>query len=323
MDIEQEIIKRLKKGIDLLYMHDDADGITSGVLMAHAFPVKEVYCPEDFGEWEPLPIPEKKYVPPNVAVDMIPKDPRWEGICIDHHPGHHPEDQRKYILISDGIPTCGIVYNMFKDYIPKEYHWKVAVGLTGDGQPELIPPEIWTSCPTLLDRYVTPYEKFGKVTFSKVPVFLKLSSLINAPPKIPEKWYLSYQVLKNAKDPLDVLFDPSLRAAKEAVDEEERRVVKESRPIELPNIRVWEISSEYKIERTLGWKAEEVDKKTTIVINSRTGRMSLRGVLSLIIYQELRKKGYNINGHPGFGGGKLNKDQTVEDLIRDLKSIKI
>ena len=323
MEEEKIVLSKFKKGIELLYTHDDADGISSAVLLAHAFPLKNINCPEDFGEWEAKEDLAKNYKPPDVATDMIPKDPNWIGICIDHHPNHHPVEVRKYTLVWDSIPTTGIVYKLFKEQIPEEYRWKVAVGLAGDGQPELIPPEIWKNCPALLDMYSVPYEKYGRITFSKIPVFLKLSSMVNAGCKIPEKWYTSYQVLKNAKEPLDVLEDPALKAAKESVDEEERRIFKESRPIELPHFRVWEISSDYKIERSLGWKSEETDKKTTIVVNSKTGRISLRGVLSLIVYEELKKMNYNINGHPGFGGGKLKKDQNVEQLIRDLRKIKI
>ena len=671
MEKEKIVLDRLKKGIELLYTHDDADGITSAVLLAHAFPIKKVNCPEDFGDFEAKADLAKGYQPPDLVTDMVPKDPEYSGLVIDHHPSHPEESKRKYILVWDGIPTTGIVYKLFKDQIPKEYHWKVAVGLCGDGQPELIPAEIWTSCPSLLDSYTVPYEKYGKITFGKIPVFLKLSAMINAPCipvedgilttdgtkregelvyrsvysvgeterikrvvekpyqgdlitleganllpirvtgnhlvyavprklvqhtnsaeykygqgmwkqardlipftkpwkvhdclylptletrelkeyylpevkydrhkikslpiteelmeilglylaeghiqhgvtavwsfgkmertlaskvekyfrnlglkpytteeetslrvhvgwkalarklmedfgqgarmkripewilrlpknllrsflvgyksgdgctikgkrnfdsfttssydlaltlqkaflqlgklvsinvtkqpekimgrniksnkvfiirlsenpryfnlvpilrkeaeywngkvidietesgvfshgnvlvhncKLPEKWYTSYQVLKAAKEPLDILEDPSLKAAKESVDEEERRVMRETRPIELPYFRVWEISSDYKIERSLAWKAEESDKKTTLVVNTKTGRISLRGVLSLVIYQEMRKMNYNINGHPGFGGGKLTKDQTIQDLIRDLRKIKI
>jgi len=321
---ESDVLKKLKKGVNLLYMHDDADGIASAVLLSHAFPVKDVFCPEDFGEWEAKADLSKKYVPPDVCVDMIPKDPEWAGLCIDHHPNHPPSSVRKYTLVWDGgFPATGIVYNLFKEHIPAEDHWKMVVGLVGDGQADLIPPEIWAKCPSLLDGYGAVYEKYGKITIYKLPVYLKLSSFINAPCKIPDKWYTGYQVLKNAKEPLDIIEDPALKAAKETVDEEYRRVMRDSAPIEFPNLRVWRISSDYKLERTFAWKASEIDQKTCLILNTKTGRMSLRGVLSLVIYEELKKMNYNINGHAGFGGGKLTKNQTPEQLVRDLRKIKI
>lgn len=319
-----EVLKNLKlKKIDNLFMHDDADGIASAVLLTHVFKTKKVFCPEDFGVWDTLPDPANNYVPPDVVVDMVPQDPKWKGICFDHHPSHLPVEKRKYTLVWDEIPATGIIYNLFKESIPEDYRWKVAVGLVGDGQAQLIPVEIWKKYPVLLNGYSAPYEKYGRLSISKFPVYLRLSSHINAACKIPEKWYIAYQVLKNAKHPLDLFEDPALVACKATVNEEYKRVLKYSRPIDFPHVRIWRINTVMKLERTIGWKSENMDHKTTIVLNTQTKRISIRGVLSLVIYKELEKMGYKVNGHPGFGGGRLIGKQTPNGLIRDLQKVRL
>lgn len=304
-------------------MHDDADGISSAVLLTHVFKTIKVYCPENFGVWDPLPDLSKNYIPPDVVTDMVPQNPTWKGICFDHHPNHPPVSERKYTLVWDQIPATGIVYKCFKEQIPDQYKWKVAVGLTGDGASDLIPPEIWQRYPELLDGYASVYEKYGRLSIYSYPIYMRLSSFVNAACKIPDKWYTAYQVLKNAKHPLDVIEDPALVACKAAVSDEYKRILKDSSPIDFPQIRVWRIDSEMKLERTFGWKSEETDHKTTIVINTKTKRISIRGVLSLVIYTELKKLGYQVNGHPGFGGGRLINKQTPEQFIRDVRSIRI
>lgn len=312
------------KTIKLLYMHDDADGISSAVLLSHVFPVTKVFCPEDFGVWEPKADLAKNYVPPNVCVDMIPQDSSWNGICFDHHPNHPPASERKYTLVWDQCPATKIIYDLYKDKIPKEHRWKIAVGLVGDGAANLIPSEIWRSYPELMHGYSTYVaEKYGKLTISIYPMYMRLSSFVNAACKIPDKWYIAYQVMKNARSPLDIVEDPALKACKDAVRDEMSRILRDSRPIDLPYIRFWRIDSVMKLERTIGWKSNEKDHKTTLVLNTKTNRMSIRGVMSLLLFEELNKMGYQVNGHPGFGGGRLVKGQTPQQLLKDIKKIKL
>jgi len=312
------------KTIDNLYMHDDADGISAAVLLGHVFKVNKVFCPENFGEWEPFPDIAKNYIPPDVCCDMIPQHPEWKGICFDHHPNHPPASERKYTLVWDQVPASMIVYNAYKKLIPAKYHWKVAVGLIGDGQGDTIPTHIWRSNPELLHGYsMYVAEKYGKLVISTYPLYIRLSSFINAACKIPDKWYVAYQVLKNAKSPMDLVEDPALGACKRAVKEEYNRILKDSRPIDFPHFRYWRIDSTMKLERTIGWKSEQKDLKTTLVLNIKTNRMSVRGKLSLFLFEELTKMGYKLAGHPGFGGGKLEKGQSPEQFLKDLRKIKL
>jgi len=318
---EFEELKRKIEPIQRLALHDDADGISSAVLLSYIFEIKDVWAPEDFGVWE---IDPKKGKVPDACVDMVPQNPNWPGkLCIDHHV-HPPKEQRKYKLIWGEVPTGVIIFQLFKNYIPKKHWWKTAVSAVGDGVPEVIPPEIWRECPELLEKTVTTYEKYYRLETSKFPIFLRLSAPINAACKIPNKWYVAYQVLRNATSPLDLLEDPALKSAREFVQEEKKNIIKNSNAIELRNcIKIWRFSSELKLERTLAFELEQSDKTTTIAINEKTGRGSIRGVLALLVYEHLQKNGFVASGHPGFGGLRLKPDQTVEDLIKCIRNLKI
>lgn len=315
-------LKKELEPIKKLALHDDADGVSSAVLLSFALKIRKVWAPEDFGEWPIVTVENEE--PPDACVDMVPANPDWAGFCIDHHPGHPPEDKRKYRLIHGDVPTAVIVYELFKELIPEEQHWKVVVGAVGDGQPELIPPEIWLKFPILLEEAVSTWERYKKMETSTYPLYLRLSSGINAACKIPDQWYVAYSVLRNAKSPWDLLTDPSLKAAREYVDEERSRILQESSPIQLRNgIRLWPFESETKLERTLAFEMWETEKRTTIAINLKTGRGSIRGTLATLIYQYLQNKGYKASGHPGYGGLKLRKDQKFEDLYKCLAELKI
>jgi len=329
--LSKKEIMELKKKIEpikKLSLHDDADGVTSAVLMSYVFKINKVWAPDDFGEWPvaPYKVPgqEQLELPPDVCVDMVPANPEWVGLAIDHHPNHPPEGKRSYQLIYGEAPASVIVYTLFKELIPQEHRWKVVVGAVGDGQPELIPPEIWREFPILLEESVTPRERYGKLETSNYPLYLRLSSGINAVCKIPEKWYVGYAILRNAKSPWDLINDSSLKSAKELVESERERIYRETSPIQLRNgIRVWAFQSETKIERTLAWEMWDTDKRTIVAINSATGRGSIRGTLATLVYEHLTAHGFKASGHPGFGGLKLKPDQTWEDVYHCLANLKI
>jgi len=320
---KQEIYK--KYGIDhiqKLACHNDADGLTSGVFLTFVFKTAGVFCPADFGKW-PI-VAQGQEIPPDVCCDMIPFDPNWTGLAFDHHPGHPPEDQRKYKLVWGNVPTSLVVFNTFKDVIPVEQRWKVAVGLVGDGQPELIPNEVWKSTPTLLEYYTRPYEKYGKLTFSSFPIYLSITSAINAACKIPENWYQAYQVLRKASTPYDIIEDKALLAAKEMVKTEEARVIREANPVNVYGwLKLWTMSSKFQIERTLAFRAEEATHVTTLVINEETKRMSMRGPLAELVCEFLNQNGVQIHGHPGFSGGTLKEDQNAYQVYKILQKLKI
>jgi len=323
---EYEQLKKEIEPVEKLAIHDDADGISSGVLFSFAFKVKQVWAPEDFGVWNISPMKKGGQViyPPDVCLDMVPQNPEWIGLAIDHHPGHKPENERNYRLIWGEEPASILVYKLFKNWIPREQRWKVVVGGVGDGVPELIPAEIWREYPHLLEDSVSIWESYGRLETRNYPLYLRLSSPINAACKLPGKWYVAYTVLRNAKTPWDILKDPALQAAKRFLDDEHKRILRETSPMQLRNgIRLWAFSSEAKLERTLAWELWEKDKRTCIAFNMQTNRGSIRGTLATLVYEHLQAHKINASGHPGFGGIRLNPDQNIDDLYRVLTQLKI
>lgn len=316
---EKEKLRILKEKygltrINKLALHDDSDGLSSGVLLTYVFKTAEVMSPEIFGEVEDS----------DVCTDMKPLDPKWSGLCFDHHPGHLEEKDRNYRLVWGDQPATKIVYDLFKDFIPEQNHWKMAIGTAGDGKADIIPIEIWRRFPMLLSRIQSIYERGLKLTFYPLPLYLRIISGLNACCKIPGKWYTAYTILRLAEDPFDILYDDAINLARRMVAEERKRCIKEYKAVDLNDlIRAWPIESEYKIERGLAWRAEQVDQKTTVVINQKRQSISIRGVLATLIYEELSKIGYEVGGHPGFGGGVLKENQDLKTLLRDLKKIKI
>ena len=307
---------RTKRKISQIAVHDDADGLTSAVLLAKFHDVQKIFVPDEFGDTLD---PETKS-DSEVMVDMVPLNPMKDILVFDHHPNHPAKEERKYTLIWDSVPTSLIVYSIFEDLIPEQERWKVAVGLVGDGQAELIPPSIWKAFPELLMGYGTVYEKYGDVKISSWPVYIRLSSGINAACKLgSDKWYTAYQVLKNATTPLQILTDPSLEAAKDLVEREKARILGTTHPIELNYIRLWDLDSEYKMERHLAPIVGKETWKSDLLVNTKTRRISLRGSLTLWVVEEMNKMGYQINGHPGFCGGRLPEDKEFEDLVKDLQ----
>lgn len=300
--------------IGKLAVHDDADGISSGVLLTYVFKTHEVMSPDVFGAVEDA----------EVCTDMKPLDPKWPGLCFDHHPNHPEEKDREYRLVWGDEPATKVVWDMFKQHIPEQHHWKMAIGTSGDGRAEIIPMSIWQRFPMLLSMYQSTYERYGKLTMYPMPMHMKIVSGLNACCKIPGKWYTAYQVLRAAEDPLDVIYDDAVKMAYKLVSEERRRCMKDYNIIDLnDHIRVWPIESEYKIERGLAWRAEQHDHKTSVVVNLKRGSMSIRGLLAELIYKELLAKGYEVGGHPGFGGGFLKESQDWKTLVRELKKIRI
>jgi len=331
---EFEELKKKVEPVKKLAMHNDADGISAGVLLSFILNIKKVWSPPDFGEWpiKPYKLPGKEEfeMPPDMCVDMVPQDPQWEGLAIDHHPGHPSEAQRKYQLIFGDVPASVVVYRCFRDYIPPEQRWKVVVGAVGDVQPETVPPEVWREHPELLEGSVTLWKKYGKysrsspLSINTLPLYCKLSSGINAACKIPDKWFLAYSVLRNAKSPWELLKDASLKTAKTFVKDQHDKVLEETSPILLRNgILFWSFSSEVAVERTLAWELCEKEMKTVVAINEYTGRGSIRGVLATLVYEHFAKNGLKASGHPGFGGLRLKQGQTADDIYKILVGLKL
>ncbi len=300
--------------IGKLALHDDADGLSSGVLLTYVFKTAEVMSPDIFGEVEDA----------NVCTDMKPVDPNWPGLCFDHHPGHPEKKDRKYQLVWGDEPATKVVYDVFKDYIPEEQHWKMIVGTCGDGRADIIPVELWRKFPIMLSNYQSVYDTRGQIKLYPMPLYMRVVSGINACCKIPGKWYSAYTVLRSADSPLDLIFDDAINLARRLVSDERKRCIRDYNIIDLNDyIRIWPIESEYRIQRGLAWRAEQVDHKTSVVINLKTNTLSIRGTLATLICVELNKKGYEVGGHPGFAGGILKENQDFKKLVQDLKKIKI
>lgn len=316
---EKEQLQKLKDKygitrIGKLAMHDDADGLSSGVLLTYVFKTAEVFSPEVFGEVEDA----------DVCTDMKPVNKEWTGLCFDHHPGHPEEKDRKYRLVWGDEPATKVVYDVMKDMIPAEQHWKMAIGTCGDGRADIVPMELWRRFPILLSNFQSVYENRGSIKIYPMPVYMRIVSGINAACKIPGKWYTAYTVLRGSQDPSDLIFDDALNLARKLVNEEQRRCIREHSILDLNDyIRVWPIESEYRVQRGLAWRAEQIDHKTVVVVNYKNGAISIRGVLSDIICETLKKKGYEMGGHPGFAGGSLKAGQDYKTLIKELKEIKI
>jgi len=85
---------------------------------------------------------------------------------------------------------------------------------------------------------------------------------------------------------------------------------------------LWAFSSETKLERTLAWELWEKEKRTVVVVNTKTGRGSIRGTLATLVYEHLQMNGFKASGHPGFGGIRLKPTQKWEDLYSCLAGLK-
>ena len=296
-----------------LSFHPDPDGIYSASLLMTVFKIKEVEA-SPFGEYSS-----------QVAVDLgAPINNNWTGICIDHHPDH-PSD-RKYKLYYAEYPCGLIIYNELKEYIPREETWKVVGSLTGDGQPERTPDEIWDNFPILLEERGILGKGQYKVYTSAFPLFYFLSSGINALARIGRP-IRALEVVCQAKSPLDILDNIEVRDAQEQFKEAEESLYK-TRPIvetiknryiivkfrpPSPNIDI----TSYIASKISG----ENPGKTVIVINEDTGKVSLRGVLAKYVSNKLASKGFRSGGHPGYCLNRGTLVFTFEGpvMVEDIK----
>jgi len=304
-------------GGNILASHRDADGITCAVLLAKAKLIDTVFFPEEFGEytWD------VRNVKANLMTDMKPIDANFNGLVIDHHPDH-PEN-RRYRLIWDDVPASLIVWRLLKHFkkLNEEDKWKVVVGCAGDGQVELTPVEIWETHPELLEEFGRVSESYGRTSFSPYPVYLLLSSYINAPCRIGQPM-MAFNKLLNAKSPFDILMDRDLQGAKELLRKESDRVLKEYPAITIRHVVFWVVESEY----NLGYLASKLSSskgKTVLIYNRKTRQMSIRGALSSYLAQKLNERGVKCGGHAGFIGGRLNENQDEYTLLKILREVSI
>jgi hypothetical protein len=298
-----------------LSLHHDSDGIYSAAILASIFKISKFEIPP-FGEYTT-----------DVAVDLgAPETNKdFAGIVIDHHPDH-PED-RKYKLFWDTCPTGLVLYNALKEHLPKDKWWLVIGSLCGDGQPELVPDEIWDAYPVLLEERGTLGKgQYGKIYTSGFPMFYFLSSAINAIAKMgfPQQ---GLEVLLRAETPFDVLDNVEVKDAKEQFRMAEDNIYKTKPSVEtIKNrfmiIRIKPNNSSLNIGSTLASSiSRENAGKTIIVINETSGKVSLRGVLAKYCANKLNKAGFKAGGHAGYclnKGSCLYTDNGFKE-IQDVK----
>lgn len=311
-----------------LEFHDDADGIYSASLIIKTTgleidkmkdvpndPRLRLRSPLEFGDyhWE-------------VAVDLgAPKDTNWNGIVVDHHPDHPKE--RKYTLFWDNVPTTLIVWNHLKDHIPKEEWWRVVGGLMGDQSVELTPAEVWDYFPELFDEVGGIYKNNWKISSSKIPLYVMLSSGVNSLCRIGTPLVALKKCLE-WKSPLDALTDPDVKDAKDVVAREEAQIYKTgmrqsviSNKVALIIIRT--SSPNYSmsgyIASTLAGQ-RQYKFLTVVVLNEANGEVSIRGTLAKYVADKLRARGYKAGGHACASGCSINPQDTAK-FVKDLTAI--
>jgi hypothetical protein len=299
-----------------LRYHRDADGIIAAYFASFAYPDSNLQIWDgEFGDITGL---QKG----DVLLDMRPRTDLDGLIVYDHH-GPYPKDH-KYILTTGPEPASFIVWNKYKDIIPKEEWWKLAIGLLGDGQPELIPYEVLEQCPMLLTKIKTSSYQ-DKYTFKwKTNYFILyklLSSGINALLRI-RAYETALNLVKKAKTPMDIIHDKDSKLAKGKVKSEFESINRTCEVYSFDNLKLCLYESSYRMAGYVATMMNLEDEVTTLAINKVDGSGSLRGDLALYWKGALKDLDYlEIDGHPGFMGARLKgkPERLIKDLSERLK----
>jgi len=292
--------------------HHDADGIISAYFTAYGVKDAKIDLWDGkFGDTTGL-------TDKDIMVDMRPLQKTWKGLCIDHHLPH-PED-REYELISDEVPASLIAWRKYKDDIPKSEWWKVAIGLVGDGQPELIPTEVFELCPQLLTSIKTSsYKSYGKWNLGVYPVYKLLSSSVNSLLRKSD-FTEALNLVRYSEQPVNVVHSLKAKAAKRDVSMEYENIIKTSDMYEFDNLAIFIFNSDYRMSGYIASSMQNsLNGKTVLAINRKSGSGSLRGDLAYYWRDKLKHIDYLIiDGHPGFCGASLtgNPDNLIEDILK-------
>jgi len=296
-----------------LRVHHDADGLISGYLASYGVKDSQLEIWDGkFGDTTGLK-------PGDYMLDMRPIQ-NMEGLTvIDHHLPHR--EDRKYTLISDDVPASLISWRLFKDKIPKGEWWKTTIGIVGDGQPELIPTEIFETTPELLSKVKTSsYQTYGKWRINYYPTYKLVSSYVNALLRKGE-FQEAINLVKYAQKPFNIIHSNKAKQAKADIQNEFQRIIKEADSYELDNLAIVIFTSEFRLTGYVASVIQEVLGKTTIAINRKDGSGSLRGDLATYWRDKLRHLDYlEVDGHPGFMGLTItiNPDTLVEDIVNEF-----
>jgi len=302
-----------------LAFHSDADGLASACLIASVFKVREdsdyPFSPEIFGD----------YMDSNLAVDLGSPIDHYDGIVIDHHPDH--PDNPDYKLVLGNVPTGVVIFELFKDLIPDDKIWLVCLSACGDGQPEVIPEEVWIRSPYLWEMQGKIYrDQYRRVRTYPYPIFSKISSPINSMCRMGDVMG-AYKLLRSAKSVRDVINNPVAIRAVKKIDEEVKRIFSTSDPPiieQVKHVAIVQIESEYSIAGRIATELYNSEPYLTfVVINTKHREVSVRGILTKYITDRLSEKGYIAGGHAGYGGvSLLDEDhQPLEVFLNHLREI--
>lgn len=311
-----------KQAKKTLAVHHDADGIASGVLLCKGLGLKPkdviVHFPEAFGD-----VTNEDYV-----CDMCPSDPNYKGIVYDHHPGHPSKKNRKYKLIFGTDPAGVVVFNKFKDKIPKSDWWKVSCASVGDVSPESIPLEVFKEFPELLNKQEYLRNGWGN---DDPPLRLRtyhlLASPINALTRFGEL-KLAFELLYNVKSPEALINNPVVAKYKKKQKQAVNNIYKMwgdslPRPISIKELFLFAvIDTDLPMHGYMASKLHGDDEGdiTTIVLNIRTGSLSIRGVLTNVVKAEFNKNGIEAGGHSVASGGHAGS-KGYKDIVKILNDI--
>ncbi|MHC1572058.1 MAG: hypothetical protein ACXQTL_04845 [Methanosarcinales archaeon] len=297
-----------------LVAHGDADGIYSAAefMAANGYRMTDIQVvfPKKFGDCPA----DSTYV-----LDMVPIDPNLEAEVWDHHPLHPAE--HRYKLHFDSAPTGLIIYKQFRRaLVEKGKDWYVAGSLAGDGQPELIPPEVFRRHRQLLDDVLFIRESYGSYSVSSYPCYLMLSAAVNNLGKIghPE---VALQIVLDADNPLEIIHNDKVRQARDQVSKETSRAIKLVEAVDLKYVQLAIFESEYAIQSTVARKLHETSHKTVVAFNRALRALSIRGPLSAIVVEKLRPLCTEVGGHLGYAGGTLKATTSIpqlQDALRDV-----
>jgi hypothetical protein len=254
-------------------------------------------------------------------VDMRPIQ-NMEGLnLIDHHQPY-PDNHKYKIVSGEREPASYQCWKLWKDKIPKNQWWKLAIGVVGDGQPELIPYEVFEECPELLSKWKTScYQSYGKWKVSYYPMYKLMSSGVNALMRKAE-FDKAMNVLKFNETPTDLLTDSTVIKAKAEVSTEFEYIMRHCKSYEIDhNLAVFVYNSDVRMSGYVASAMQGSLDKTVIAVNGRDGRGSLRGDLALYYRDKLKILDYLVlDGHPGFMGLNISvkPEIFVNDLVRVL-----
>lgn len=313
--VREAMLERFEKEAPYISTHDDADGMVSALYVTDFFertmgiPEVDIEFPENFGDCDP---------DANVILDQIPNDPKHDAIVIDHHQQHLGRKGYEYQLYHDPVPTSLSAYDIFRKDIKDE--WKVAAGLVGDGQPELIPNYVWDHYPELFHMKASLYQRGNDITVYRNPLYTMLSSGINAISKMQEETLygpgLGYSIAKQVETPWELVVHPTCEQAKQLQNKEKSRIMYAHAPIDLGKVIYWPIQSKYRMESYMATILESKDRKTVVVLNEINNTIAIRGVHAEWVKSKLPD--FQIDGYLKYMGGLLKDDQTSDDLMKAL-----